>query len=78
MTSGIVIRIRREVGSPTKRVWLHTSSKDHPRALSNYLACGFTLAGEPIQVEESTPSPTSMYGLGKGQQSVVDNDGARQ
>ena len=26
-----------------KRVWVHTCSLDHPRALSNYQACGFQL-----------------------------------
>jgi len=30
-----------------RRVWLHTSSKDHPNALPNYRARGF----EPFHVE---------------------------
>ncbi|MFJ2087339.1 GNAT family N-acetyltransferase [Micromonospora chokoriensis] len=32
---------RAEPGGPTRRVWLHTSSWDHPHALANYLARGF-------------------------------------
>jgi hypothetical protein len=28
-------------GSPTSRVWLQTSSRDHPNALPNYEARGF-------------------------------------
>jgi GNAT superfamily N-acetyltransferase len=28
-------------GTRTRRVWLHTSTLDHPRALPNYLARGF-------------------------------------
>lgn len=27
---------------PAERIWLHTSSDDHPHALKNYLARGFT------------------------------------
>lgn len=27
---------------PIRRVWLHTSSRDHPIAMRNYLARGFT------------------------------------
>lgn len=27
--------------APVRRVWLHTSSLDHPRALANYRARGF-------------------------------------
>ncbi|MEU8391322.1 GNAT family N-acetyltransferase [Micromonospora sp. NPDC048843] len=30
-----------ELGERTRRVWLHTSSWDHPQALANYLARGF-------------------------------------
>jgi hypothetical protein len=28
-------------GVPIRRVWLHTSSRDHPHALPNYLRRGF-------------------------------------
>ncbi|HEY5714987.1 MAG TPA: GNAT family N-acetyltransferase, partial [Psychromonas sp.] len=31
-----------------KRVWVHTCSLDHPRALSNYQACGFQLYKQEI------------------------------
>jgi GNAT superfamily N-acetyltransferase len=30
-------------GGSTRRVWLETSSRDHPRALRNYEARGFTI-----------------------------------
>jgi GNAT superfamily N-acetyltransferase len=29
------------LGPPVNRVWLHTSSQDHPRALPNYHRRGF-------------------------------------
>ncbi|MEU8331989.1 GNAT family N-acetyltransferase [Micromonospora sp. NPDC048839] len=34
-----------ELGGRTRRVWLHTTSWDHPHALTNYLARGFALVG---------------------------------
>lgn len=37
-------------GTPTKRVWLQTSSSDHPNALTNYQRRGF-------QVFRTTPLP---------------------
>jgi GNAT superfamily N-acetyltransferase len=33
--------IRHPDGTPTRRVWLHTSTKDHPHALHNYERRGF-------------------------------------
>ncbi len=33
----------------TERVWLHTCSLDGPRAMANYKARGFTVAGERIE-----------------------------
>jgi GNAT superfamily N-acetyltransferase len=38
-----------------RRVWLHTSSKDHPAALPNYQARGFTLYD---QTTKPVPPPT--------------------
>ena len=35
------VRIAWSVGEPTRRVWLQTSTRDHPHALPNYLARGF-------------------------------------
>lgn len=32
-----------------KRVWLHTCSLDHPRALANYQSCGFRLYKQQIE-----------------------------
>ena len=34
--------VRLAWAQPAGRIWLHTSSDDHPHALSNYLARGFT------------------------------------
>tara|TARA_B100001964_G_scaffold110999_1_gene123967 strand:- start:437 stop:1006 length:570 start_codon:yes stop_codon:yes gene_type:complete len=34
------------------RVWLHTCTLDHPQALNNYLARGFTIFKEEDQIEE--------------------------
>ena len=34
-----------------ERVWLHTGSLDHPVALPNYLARGFTIYQQETQVE---------------------------
>ena len=35
--------VRRGWALPAARVWLHTSSHDHPHALANYLARGFRI-----------------------------------
>jgi ribosomal protein S18 acetylase RimI-like enzyme len=40
-----------------KRVWLHTCSMDHPRALANYLARGFHLFKKE-EAEEDLPDQT--------------------
>ncbi len=43
-----------------KRVWLHTCTLDHPRALSNYLARGFRVFQESTleqEVLERSPGP---------------------
>ncbi len=39
-----------------KRIWLHTCDMDHPAALSNYLACGFSVFKEE-SFEALVPSP---------------------
>lgn len=36
-----------------RRVWLHTSSWDHPRALANYLARGFTVTRRELQRQQA-------------------------
>lgn len=36
---------------PTKRVWLHTCSKDGPHAMDNYLRRGFTLFDTKVEEE---------------------------
>src|SRR5439155_10717734 len=44
----------------TTRVWLHTCSLDHPRALANYLTRGFRIYKEEIadeELPEQSPGP---------------------
>ncbi|MCX4584848.1 GNAT family N-acetyltransferase [Streptomyces sp. NBC_01481] len=42
---------------PTKRVWLHTCSKDGPHAMDNYLRRGFTLFDTKVEQETETATP---------------------
>ncbi|MGW6456759.1 GNAT family N-acetyltransferase [Streptomyces sp. NPDC055078] len=42
---------------PTKRVWLHTCSKDGPHAMDNYLRRGFTLFHTEVADEPESASP---------------------
>ncbi|MGW1493129.1 GNAT family N-acetyltransferase [Streptomyces sp. NPDC002402] len=42
---------------PTKRVWLHTCSKDGPHAMDNYLRRGFTLFDTKVEQETETAAP---------------------
>ncbi|MFE2597033.1 GNAT family N-acetyltransferase [Streptomyces sp. NPDC057617] len=42
---------------PTKRVWLHTCSKDGPHALANYERRGFTLFDTKVAQEPETNPP---------------------
>ncbi|MFF1956322.1 GNAT family N-acetyltransferase [Streptomyces sp. NPDC058220] len=43
--------------APTKRVWLHTCSKDGPHAMDNYLRRGFTLFDTKVEAEPETAAP---------------------
>jgi len=43
--------------SPTKRVWLHTCSKDGEHAMDNYLRRGFTLFDTKVEEEPETSTP---------------------
>jgi GNAT superfamily N-acetyltransferase len=36
-------------GTPTRRVWLHTASTDHPGALPNYLGRGFRVVRSEVR-----------------------------
>ncbi len=49
--------------SPTKRVWLHTCSKDGEHAMDNYLRRGFTLFDTKVEEEPETSTPDP--GLGR-------------
>ncbi|MEU6218764.1 GNAT family N-acetyltransferase [Streptomyces sp. NPDC047022] len=50
---------RRPAMAPTKRVWLHTCSRDGEHAMDNYLRRGFRLFGTKVTQEPdiSTPGP---------------------
>ncbi|MEU8691675.1 GNAT family N-acetyltransferase [Streptomyces sp. NPDC048665] len=43
--------------APTKRVWLHTCSKDGEFALDNYRRRGFTLFDTKVELEPETATP---------------------
>ncbi|MEU8587491.1 GNAT family N-acetyltransferase [Streptomyces sp. NPDC048664] len=43
--------------APTKRVWLHTCSKDGAHAMDNYLRRGFRLFDTKVEQEHATPTP---------------------
>jgi GNAT superfamily N-acetyltransferase len=43
--------------APTKRVWLHTCSKDGEHAMDNYLRRGFTLFETKVEEELEAPMP---------------------
>ena len=56
--------IRRAWDVATARVWVHTCTLDHPRALANYLARGFRVYNavekmEKLPDRKPTPWPTS-------------------
>ncbi|UUN29913.1 GNAT family N-acetyltransferase [Streptomyces sp. FIT100] len=42
---------------PTKRVWLHTCSKDGPHAMDNYRKRGFTLFDTKVEEEPEAVAP---------------------
>ncbi|MFG3307551.1 GNAT family N-acetyltransferase [Streptomyces wuyuanensis] len=48
---------RRPELPPTKRVWLHTCSKDGPHAMDNYLRRGFTLFDTRVEEESEAATP---------------------
>ncbi|MFB6949833.1 GNAT family N-acetyltransferase [Streptomyces niveus] len=48
---------RRPGRTPTKRVWLHTCSKDGEHAMDNYLRRGFTLFDTKVAEEPDVASP---------------------
>ncbi|MET8942638.1 GNAT family N-acetyltransferase [Streptomyces sp. NPDC004542] len=43
--------------APTKRVWLHTCSKDGEFAMDNYLRRGFRLFDTKVEEEREVPAP---------------------
>jgi GNAT superfamily N-acetyltransferase len=46
----------------TKRVWLHTCSKDGPHAMDNYLRRGFRLFDTKTEDEQDAPTPGTWTG----------------
>jgi len=55
MLTGAVERAWR---APTRRVWVHTCTLDHPQALPNYLARGFRLYKEEKTMKNIQPLPS--------------------
>jgi GNAT superfamily N-acetyltransferase len=56
----LTVAIQRAWKKHPKRVWLHTSSFDHPQALKNYLARGFRVVKTETSTKElpdSKPGP---------------------
>lgn len=62
-------------GSPVRRIWLHTNSFDHPRALGNYLKRGFAVVetvGRVVEVPDDFAVRVLVTGMsGTGKSSVV-------
>jgi len=52
--------IRRAWAMGASRVWLHTCSHDHPAALPNYQARGFTMFKQEEQQPKDTPPATGV------------------
>ncbi len=46
---------------PTRRVWVHTCTLDHPQALPNYQARGFRLYQEEVKPKDIQPLPTEPW-----------------
>lgn len=56
----LTLAVRRAWEKNPGRVWLHTSSFDHPQALKNYLARGFRIfkrETEPKDLPDAPPGP---------------------
>jgi hypothetical protein len=49
-----------------ERVWVHTCSLDHPSALPNYLARGFTIFNEETTVLNLPDTPPGPWPGAKG------------
>ncbi|TLS41127.1 GNAT family N-acetyltransferase [Streptomyces montanus] len=50
--------------TPTKRVWLHTCSKDGEHAMDNYLRRGFKVFDTKVEEEPDVPAPGPWPGAG--------------
>lgn len=55
--------VTRAWAAGASRVWLRTCSHDHPRALPNYLARGFTLVSQ-VQGPANRRRPSALFGGG--------------
>jgi ribosomal protein S18 acetylase RimI-like enzyme len=53
----VTLAARRAWAKGARRVWLHTSSFDHPAALPNYLARGFRLFKQEVSFKEFLDGP---------------------
>ena len=52
LAAGLAWAAEHPDGTATRRVWLHTSSSDHPNALPNYQARGFRVVGSETRRKE--------------------------
>jgi GNAT superfamily N-acetyltransferase len=59
-------------GAPTKRVWVQTSSRDHPHALPNYEKRGFRTFRTQLSARPDEPEPSRTGG--DSSKDVADGD----
>ena len=57
----LVLAIERAWAKPARRVWLHTCSFDHPKALANYIARGFRVTRTETHPKEMPAAPVGPW-----------------
>jgi GNAT superfamily N-acetyltransferase len=57
----LTVAVERAWAMGAKRVWLHTCDLDHPRALANYQARGFTVFKVERQLEQIPDAPLEAW-----------------
>jgi GNAT superfamily N-acetyltransferase len=60
-------------GAPTRRVWLHTASVDHPHALPNYRARGFRVVRSEVR-RKQVPDSDAWRWRRSGRRRVPDDN----
>ena len=61
----LTVAIEKAWGMGASRVWLHTCTLDHPRALANYTARGFRVIREESSREEVPDHPLGPWPAGR-------------